>query len=88
MWGFGLLIKSIFFLNIPLKGNNLVAVRPIYLIFIGFLKTGGGRRVQAYYRQTLSYRYKHRIGDSLPNFGNFLEQFGIILAGQQRFLKC
>ena len=29
-----------FFLNIPLKWNNLVSLRPNYFIFIGFLKTG------------------------------------------------
>ena len=30
-----------FFLNIPWKWNNLVSVRPNYLIFMGYLKTGG-----------------------------------------------
>ena len=31
-----------FFLNIPWKWNKLVSMRPNYLIFIGYLKTGGG----------------------------------------------
>ena len=30
-----------FFLNIPWKWNNLVSLRPNYIIFIGYLKTGG-----------------------------------------------
>ena len=33
---------SAFFLNIPWKWNNLVSLRPNYVIFIGYLKTGGG----------------------------------------------
>ena len=32
-----------FFLNIPWKGNNLVSLRPNYLIFIGYLKIRVGR---------------------------------------------
>ena len=36
-----------FFLNIPWKWNNLVSLRPNYFIFMGYLKTGAGRGVQA-----------------------------------------
>ena len=32
-----------FFLNIPWKWNNLVSLRPNYVIFIGYLKTGARR---------------------------------------------
>ena len=38
--GFALLIFISFFLNVPLKWNNLVSLRPNYFIFIGSLKTG------------------------------------------------
>ena len=38
-WCFAALIS--FFLNSPCKCNNVV-LRPNYLIFIGYLKTGGG----------------------------------------------
>ena len=31
-----------FFLNIPLRLNNLVSLRPNYFIFMEYLKTGGG----------------------------------------------
>ena len=41
-WGFTLYLFISFFLNIPLKLNNLVSLRQNYFIFIGFLKTGGG----------------------------------------------
>ena len=36
-----------FFLNTPWKWNNLVSLRPNYFIFIGYLKTGARRGVQA-----------------------------------------
>ena len=36
-----------FFLNIPWKWNNLVSLRPNYLIFIGYQKMGDGAGVQA-----------------------------------------
>ena len=36
-----------FFLNIPWKWKNLVLRRPNYFIFIGYLKTGGGRGIRA-----------------------------------------
>ena len=32
-----------FFLDIPWEFNNLVSLRPNYLIFIGYFKTGGGK---------------------------------------------
>ena len=34
------------FLKIPWKWNNLVSLRPIFFIFMGYLKTGACRRVQ------------------------------------------
>ena len=40
-WRFALLIY-LDFLNILLKCNNLVSVRPNYLILMGYLKTGEG----------------------------------------------
>ena len=36
-----------FFFNVTWKWNNLVSLRPNYLIFIGYLKTWGGEGVRA-----------------------------------------